>query len=181
MKAHNIRSIFVGVFILAAYGILVSAATQSKAIVLVADIISGLSVVGIAALMFPLFKKVGSAESFTYLLLKIAEGGLMIAGGILYLFDSQQYLRANIYEGVHLYIFIVSGFLFYHLLLKSKLIPRFISIWGMVGIFALTLINTSKLVGIDLSALQFLLILIITNEAFLAGWLMFKGFKVVEE
>lgn len=45
--SNKTRSIFVGVFILVAYGVLASELTDSKAIIMVADVISGLAVMGI--------------------------------------------------------------------------------------------------------------------------------------
>ena len=45
------RAVYVGIMILLAYGVLVSGMTQAKAPVLIADVISGLAVIGIAVLM----------------------------------------------------------------------------------------------------------------------------------
>ena len=49
------RAVYIGIMILLAYGVLVSGMTQAKVPVLIADMISGLSVIGIAVLMYPLF------------------------------------------------------------------------------------------------------------------------------
>lgn len=179
MKAtisHRVRAILVGVFLLVAYGVLASSITQQKFVVMAADVISGLAVIGIAVLMFPLFKPVKRSVSIAYLALKYAEGILMIIGGFVFLSTSTQYLRTSIYEGVHTYVFIISAFLFYYLLYKSKLVPGFISIWGALGIFALLVSTLLGLLQIEYPALDYLLVLIITNEVFLAIWLMVKGF-----
>jgi hypothetical protein len=63
------KAFLVGAFILSAYGMLVYLITQSRIIVMFADIISGLSVIGIAGLMFPLF----NLEQKSYSKLFVAE------------------------------------------------------------------------------------------------------------
>jgi hypothetical protein len=171
------RAILVGVFILVAYGVLVSSITESKIVVMFADVISGLAVIGIAVLMYPLFKETNKQFSKGYLILKYVEGILMIIGGILFLSTSLQYTRSIIYEGFHVYVFIISAFMFYYLLYKSELVPKFISIWGALGIFALLVSTILQLVDINYPMLDYLLVLIITNEVFLAIWLMIKGFN----
>lgn len=144
---------------------------------MVSDIISGLAVIGIAVLIFPLFKSSNKSISVSYLISKYLEGALMIIAGTVFLFASTQSIRDTIYYGIHLYLFIASGFLFYYLLYKSELVPRFISIWGVVGIFALLVSTALKLFSIQYVAIDYLLVLIITNEIFLAIWLMTKGFN----
>jgi hypothetical protein len=168
------RSILVGILILIAYGVLASSITQSKIIVMIADVVSGIAVIGISALMFPLFKEY-QCESYGYLFLKYVEGILMILGGLLFLDSSLQYVRDLIYNNIHIYVFIVSAFIFYHLLYETRIVPRFISVWGAAGIFALLVSTLLKLMNIQYSVIDYLLILIITNEIFLAVWLMIKG------
>ncbi|KYC53305.1 MAG: hypothetical protein AMQ74_00458 [Candidatus Methanofastidiosum methylothiophilum] len=163
-----------------AYGVLVSSITQSKILVMAADVISGFAVIGIAFLMYPIFKMY-KYQSLGYLLLKYVEGTLMIIGGLLFLSSSLQHFRDLIYNNVHIYTFIVGAFIFYYLLYKTRAVPRFISIWGATGIFALMLSTLLKLVGITYPVIDYLLILIITNEIFLAGWLMIKGINTSEK
>jgi hypothetical protein len=170
-------SIIVGVFILTAYSMLIKEINDSKAVVLITDLLSGLSVIGIAALMCPFFKKYLKVASASYLSLKILEGSLMIIGGILFLFEPSQHLREVIYGNIHTYVFIISAFLFYYLLFISKMVPRFLSVWGGIAIFSLLVITVLRLFDMSNPALESLLILIITNELVLSLWLMFKGFN----
>jgi len=95
------------VFILVAYGILINLITPSKPIVMISDIISGLAVIGIAVLMFPLFKPLNKSVSLSYLFSKYLEGILMVIGGIVFLFDSTQSIKDIIYNTIHLCIFIL--------------------------------------------------------------------------
>jgi len=168
------RSILAGVLILVAYGVLASSLTQNRLIVMISDVISGLAVIGVAVLMFPLFKE-HKHLSLSYLLLKYVEGFLMIIGGLIFLNSSLSHFREVVYNNIHIHIFIVSAFVFYYLLYKTRIVPRFISIWGATGIFALLVSAFLKIVNIKYPVIDYLLILIITNEIFLAGWLMMKG------
>lgn len=175
--SNKTRATLVGILILVAYGVLASFLTQNKLIVMLADVISGLAVIGIAVLMFPLFKQLNESLSWWYLILKYAEGISMIIAGLVFIITSLQYIHDIIYNGFHLYVFIISGFVFYYLLYKSELVPRFISIWGALGTLALLVSTLLKLINLHYSIIDYLLVLIITNEVFLAIWLMIKGFN----
>lgn len=181
MKINNkTKAVFAGIFILVAYSMLASEATDIKWVVALLDFISGLAVIGIAAIMYPFFKVAGKKMSLSYLLLKILEGALMIIAGVLFLNNSSQYFREWIYNGIQSYTFISSAFIFYYLLYKTKLVPRYISIWGAVAIFALFTKTVLSFFGLIIPVLDIMLILIITNEIFLAIWLMVKGFNLSE-
>lgn len=169
------RAVFVGIMILLAYGVLVGEITKAKLPVLLADVISGLSVIGIAVLMYPLFKVFNKIISIIYLGLRSVEGLLMIVAGFVYLASASA--RGMIYNDIHQYVFILGCFVFYYLLYISKQIPRFISVWGLLGTAVLALSTGLKLFGQSSQTLDYFLILIITNEVFLAGWLIFKGFS----
>lgn len=176
---NKTRAVLVGILILVAYGVLISSLTQSKIIIMLADTISGLAVIGIAVLMFPFFKQKNKSLSLGYLILKYIEGILMVIAGLVFLSTSLQYMREIIYNGFHVYVFIISGFIFYYLLYKIELVPRFISIWGALGTFALLVSTLLSLINIHYLVIDYLLVLIITNEVFLAIWLMVKGFNPV--
>lgn len=174
----KIPSTAVGILILVAYSMLASVVTNNKWIVMLLDVISGLAVIGIAAIMYPYFKVASKTPALSYLILKILEGALMIISGILFLNNSTQYLRGEIYNSLQLYAFIGSSFVFYYLLSVSKLVPRFISTWGTIAIFVLFVNTVFKLFGVSIEVLEYMLILIITNEIFLALWLIIKGFNI---
>jgi hypothetical protein len=179
MKINTkIRSRLVGLFIITAYGVLISEVTDSRLAVFVTDAVSGWSVIGIAALLFPYFKAVQRKTSYLYLLLKITEGGLMILGGAFFLSRDLQGSRNLIYDGVHLYVFIISGYLFYYLIRKSQIVPKLFAYWGYAAISVLLFTTLFKLVSTNYPpALDTLLVLIITNEIALAVWFILKGFN----
>ena len=171
------KAIYVGVMILLAYGVLISSVTQAKIPVLLADIISGLSVIGIAVLMYPFFKVFNNFVSRIYLVLRYIEGILMVIAGFVFLVSPD--MKEIIYNDIHIYVFILGALVFYYLLYLGKLVPRFISIWGLLGTAILALSTGLKLFGQNFPILDYFLILIVTNEVFLAGWLIFKGFNKV--
>lgn len=177
MNSNRTRATIVGILILVAYSMLASAATDIKWVVTLLDIVSGLAVIGTAMIMFPFFKVSNRQLSIGYTSLKLLEGTLMIAAGVFFLSDSFQGWHAWIYNYPQTYVFIVSAFLFYILLLKTELVPCFISIWGIVAVFTLLIANVTKSLGVNSPALDALMALIITNEVFLAIWLMVKGFN----
>jgi hypothetical protein len=178
MKKTKNTARIIGILILTAYGVLIGEVTKSIYIVLASDVISGLSVIGIAYFLSSYFKTYNNKLTLAYLFVKIMEGALMILGGILYLINSLQYIRGNIYEGIHLYTFIIGGYILYYLMYKTKIVPRFIAIWGFIAISSLFLTTFLKMLNISYpTVLEGLLVLIITNEVFLAFWLIFKGFN----
>jgi len=152
-------------------------ATESRPIVMSLDVISGLAVIGIALLFFRFTIDQHRTLSLTYLGLKFVEGAVMIGAGILFLFDDTNSLRGPIYATVQLYAFGLSAFVFYVLLYKSRLVPRFIAVWGFVAIGALGVKTVLGFAGIQSIYIDGTLVLIITNEFFLAIWLMVRGFS----
>jgi hypothetical protein len=140
------------------------------------EVFAGLSVVAIAVLMFPYLRPYGQRSSLAYLLLKGLEGGLMIIAGGLYFLHSKELLavRDNIYM-VHGYIFALPALLFYALLYKSKLLPRWLSLWGVIAALILIVVNALEVLGV-IPMIEILYLPIVLNELVLALWLIFKGF-----
>jgi hypothetical protein len=64
--------------------------------------------------------------------------------------------------------------LLYGMLYQTKLIPRFISVWRLLGV-AIVLANTLfEMIGVSLTNPGFLML---ANELFLGAWLIVKGFS----
>ena len=177
MTSDRKIAIIVGVLILLAYSLLGSDNPDAKTLGMFLEAISGLAVIAIAILMFPLFRPYHKKASFWYIVSRGIEGGLMIIAGILFLSHSALLLeiRDGIYVG-HGYIFGVAALIFYFLLYQSKLIPRWISVWGGIAAILLTLVNLLEVMGI-IPASMILYLPIILNEIVLAIWLMVKGFN----
>ncbi len=177
MKLHRKKAIIVGALILFAYAVLASAVLDSKMVIMLAEALSGIGVIVIAIIMFPFFKPYGKKTSRWYLLLRGFEGALLIVTGILFLISSTSSLE--IYKFIHLYhgyIFAVAAFFFYYLLYKSKLVPRWLSIWGFLAAIILIIVNLVEITDLA-SPSMFLYLPIVLNEFVLANWLIFKGFN----
>ena len=178
MNTHRKTAIIVGVLILLAYSLLGSDNPDAKILGMFLEVISGLAVIAIAILMFPLFRPYNKTASFWYLVFRGIEGGLMIIAGILFLSHGPLLLeiRAGIYVG-HAYIFAVAALIFYYLLYQSKLVPRWISVWGVIAAILLILVNLLEVMGI-IPGSMVLYLPIILNEIVLAIWLIVKGFNL---
>jgi hypothetical protein len=82
-----------------------------------------------------------------------------------------------IYANFHIYFFIAGALLLYLLLFRTRLVPGFFSVWGMVGSVILLLVQLLGLAGIKNVILDAMLMPIVGNEVALAIWLMVKGFS----
>jgi hypothetical protein len=177
MNKYRKTSIIVGVLILVAYSVIGSGNPEAKVLGMVLEVISGLAVITIAVLMFPLFKPYNKKASFWYIFFRSIEGGLLVVTGILFL--SQNTRLLEIYAGIHAghaYIFAMAAMIFYYLLYQSKLIPRWISGWGVIAAILLILVNLLEVTSI-IPELMILYLPIILNELVLAIWLLVKGFN----
>ena len=89
-------------------------------------------------------------------------------------------MKSNIISSFTTIVFILGALMFYFLLYRSKLVPRWISVWGLVaaipyaaaGVFGIFgTIDSTSTVG---SVLQLPLAV---QEMVLAVWLIVKGFN----
>jgi hypothetical protein len=171
------NAVIVGVLILVAYSMLGSGNPDAKTLGMILEVISGAAVIGISIIMFPLFKPYNKKLSLGYIFFRIIEGGLMFITGILFLSNNTQLLaiRDGIWKG-HAYVFIVAAFAFYYLLYISKLIPKWLSGWGIIANILLLIANLLETANI-IPSLMILYLPIIANEVILAIWLIVKGFN----
>ncbi len=177
LKKH--RAIIVGVLILVAYSMLIYTITNNIILGVITDIISGLAVIGIPLLMFPIFNTTKNKTlNNAYLISRFFEGILMIIGGFFILIPSLEPYRESIYSNIHIYFFISGALFFYVLFYRTQVIPRFISVWGVLATIILLIITILRLFGINSTIMDVLLTPMILNEIFLAIWLIIKGFKL---
>ena len=126
---------------------------------MVLELIAAASVVGIAATLFSVLKKHSERMALTYVGLRIVEAVTLV----IYVFGmpsiltlSREYLKAGapsapyfqalgasllaatywVYPMVA-FFFSLGALLFYHLLHRSRLITRFIPVWGLIGVVLL--------------------------------------------
>jgi hypothetical protein len=164
------------------------------------ELINGLAVIGIAVAMYPIFRKQYEALALGYVALRIIEAVIIVAAVIsplALIALSQEYINAGapdttyfqtlgssllavraIWVSTMLAIFFGLGaLLFYYLLFQTKLVPRFISVWGFIAVALVLTWNLLEFFGIHISAGIILALPMILNEIFLGIWLIVKGFN----
>lgn len=170
------------------------------AICVLLELINGIAVVGIAVMLFPIFRRRDEALALGYVAFRIIEAVIIIAAVVspLALISlSQEYVAAGapdasrfealgssllatreIWAGQLLGIFFcVAALLLYYLLFRTKLVPRWLSGWGFVAVALVLAWNILELVGISISIGIVLALPMILNEIVLAIWLIVKGFS----
>jgi hypothetical protein len=173
--------------------------TQVIAAVLL-ELVNCAAVVGIAVGLFPILKKQSEALALGYVGIRVIEAVILVAAVItpLSLITlSQEYVatgasdasylqtlgtlllavRANLTGLLTSLFFGLGAVLLYTSLYRSRLVPRFISVWGLLAIAALLAWNLSEAFGMSISAGMVFGLPIILNEIFLGIWLIVKGFN----
>ena len=84
----------------------------------------------------------------------------------------------EIYRDHKIIIYCLGAYMFYYLLFKSKLIPRFISVWGLIAVAIL--FTEMMLITFGDSLRMILMIPMGLNEIFLGIWLIVKGFNLTQ-
>jgi hypothetical protein len=157
------------------------------------------SVVAIPILMYPIFKKYSESLALGYVVARIFEGffDIVIAMSMLLLLTlSREFVEAGapvdsyfqtsgaLLFGVHDWSSILENFpyclgalIFYYLLYRTGLIPRWLSVWGLLG--AALFLATAPFRMFDLlpPSTVALVVPLILNELVLAIWLIVKGFN----
>jgi len=176
------RAILVGMLIILAYSMLTYDITGNEVIGFIADEVSGLAVIGIALLMYPIFalsdKKL---INYIYFASRLIEGLLMVMGGCFIIFGNSDSIRGMIYSNIHIWFFIVGALTFYYLLYLTKAVPRYIAVWGLVASALLIPNAVFTILGLESTFLGILVLPMILNELYLAIRLIIKGFVVESE
>lgn len=160
-------------------------------------LIDAIAVVGIAITLYPILKKGNEILSIGYVGARIMEGVLFILYVIILLTIltlGQEYVKAgapgdstyrtlgsmlittsdwtfSIRYGI---VFTLSAMILNYILFESKLVPRWISVWGMIG--AILPFVFSIPVFFNISMIDILNLPIAVQEMVFAVWLIVKGF-----
>ena len=161
-------------------------------------VIMAVAVAGIAIVIYPILKKHNEALALGYVGARIGEGIFFIVNVITMLTLltlSQEFVQAGapdasyyqtlgtllLAAGDWAYLFgfglffTLSALILNFVLYQSKLIPRWLSVWGFVGgalIFVYYLIQP-----LSISLVEILFLPIAVQEMVFAVWLIFKGFN----
>lgn len=183
---------------------LTKAAANPNQVIIAAifQFVMSLAYVGIAILLYPIIKKFGDSLSIGFLSLRIIAAALVIVGAILLLSIlvlSQEFVQnpsqnilalealGNVLKTTrdyinHVFMILVlctGNFMFYILLLKSKLIPRWLSVWGLFGNFLSVIASVLILFQVvEIITPEYLALNVPTaiQELILGIWLIVKGF-----
>lgn len=160
------------------------------------ELLNGIAVVGIGILVYPLFRRFSRLSAVGYLALRVLEAVfccLIVISPLTLLNLSQATFEPAVTEaiaslsiaqrgalsGLLLPIFFgLAALVFYITIYKARLLPRWISLWGLVGAVLILVMNLLLTYQVNLGDLAMLFALpIITNEIFLGIWLIAKGFE----
>ncbi|NIM47080.1 MAG: DUF4386 family protein [Candidatus Aenigmarchaeota archaeon] len=176
----------------------VSANETQVWIVMFLEFIWALSVVGIPVMLFPILKKYNETLTRGFFSLRFIEAITTIIGtiGLLTLLTlSQEFIQAGAPVASHYQVlgslliaarnwnfmigsglvFSLSAIILNYVLYKSKLIPRWLSGWGLIGAILCFSTFFLQFFGIYL---EILFVPIAVQEMIFAVWLIFKGFNL---
>lgn len=175
-------AIIIGALIIIAYGTISSLFIESKIINGILELISGIAVIGAAVLYFPILKPHNKNLNLSYFVIKTIEGTLIIISAIILMTMAPSTLATDLrnllYDVFILYLFGVRFLILNIVFYQSKLVPRFISIWGIIAsVLMLVASSINMIVGITLIPMDLSNFPVIINEIFLAVWLIAKGFN----
>jgi hypothetical protein len=164
------------------------------------EMINCAAVVGIAAVLYPVLRRFGQSSAVGYVAFRAIEAGLLAVAAVIPLAlvglsrDPAQAqaaatsslgglapvllsMREQFFGLGFVVFFCLGAALLYAVLYRSRLVPRFISAWGLVGVAAVFVWNLMAALGADGGAAGAILAVpIIANEIFLGAWLIAKGF-----
>lgn len=165
-------------------------------------LIDTVAVVGIAVIIFPVLRRVNESLALWYVGARITESILFI----FYVFSvlmlvtlSQNSANAGAIDSPHLQtsgdllvavgewidvvnytaVFAIGALFLYSMLYTSRLVPRFLSVWGFIGGICCIVAGLSIMFGVDSSSMVVIALFlpIAVNEMALAIWLIAKGFN----
>ncbi|MDJ0640488.1 MAG: DUF4386 domain-containing protein [Paracoccaceae bacterium] len=159
------------------------------ALAVVLEIVNGLASAGIALALYPVLRHVSELMATGYLGLRIIEGALGVAAAASLMLIAVREPDTSAWAVAHhdatfllvLIVFCVGTFCFYPLLYKYRLVPRLLSLWGIIGGLMLLISCLLILFGrIEIGGITDLVLSlpIWINEMVLAVWLFTRGFDL---
>jgi len=166
------------------------------------DAMNSAAVVAIAVMLFPILKKHHEALAMGYVASRILESMILVVGHISQLALvqlSREYVRTGSQDASYflpsgtllqaasawtfllgpMIVLSLTALILNQILYQSRLVPRFISVWGLIGAVSMFAAGLSGMFGLSpISTLMILLGLpLALNEMVLAVWLIVKGFN----
>lgn len=183
------------------YLIKVSANANQVIIGALLVLIMAFACAGIAIWLYPVIRKHNEALALGSVGFRLMEGVFHLVGviGLLSLVTlSQEYVQAGAPDASYFqtsgtlllaardwagvlgsFAFILGALMYYYIFYQSKLIPRWLSGWGLIGVPFWLAVSVLTMFGLDPSSTisTLLYIPIAVNEMVLAVWLIVKGFN----
>lgn len=179
----------------------ISASTDSLLISGFSNLVMAICVVAIAVVIFPVLKRANLTLAIGFITVRVIEGVLIIIGTLAMLSLAQistDYVQVAPGENAAIsalgtlmlgmmaqafaigtkIIFSLSALILYYLLFTSKLLPRFLTIWGFAGGVLLLVSGVLDVSGVKIEGLEPILVApIALNEMVMAVWLIIRGFS----
>jgi hypothetical protein len=193
----------IGKPILDAPDYLTNISANESQIIIVAFLVflMGVACAGIGLALYPIMKKYSTGLAIGVVGFRVAEGIIEILGGVItigLLGLSQEFVKAGapdaayfqtigtvlkagdawLSNGVTLLLWCIGAFMYYSLFYQYQLVPRWLSVWGLVGIALVTIGSVLVMLHVipGFGTVQMLLNLpIFPQEMVLAVWLIAKG------
>jgi hypothetical protein len=163
------------------------------------ELANGVAYIGIAVLMFSVLRQRFESMALWYVCFRIIEfvmQTLSDLGPLALLNVSEEFVnagapdsspfqalgtlllaeRAWAFQMVTISL-VLGALMFYYMLHQTRLVPRFISVWGLTAATAVIATAMLDVFGIEPGSLEFLGVLMLLNELFLGVWLIVKGFN----
>jgi hypothetical protein len=160
------------------------------------DMLTALGVIFLGAILFITVRKQNEKMALTALGFYILEGALLavsrietfsllrisqeyvIAGQPAMLqtfgnlaFDSMEFVGSTL----HMLAFCLGGILFYYLLDKLRVVPRALSLWGLIAVFPLLIGTLAQIFGYTIPFIFY--VPYVPFELVIAVWILIKGIK----
>jgi hypothetical protein len=166
------------------------------------ELINDAAVIGIPVVLFPVLKKYSERLALGYFGFRIIEAVILIVSktSLLSLITlSQEFLAAGTSDTgyfqtlgavalaerswasqIQVVFFVLSALLFYYVLYQTRLLPRFLSIWGFIAVASLIAANVLPVPDLNqgFNPAQLLFLPIFLSEILVAIWLIVKGFNL---
>lgn len=164
------------------------------------ELINCAAVVGIAVMLFPILKEYREALALGYVGFRVVEAVVLAVGvlsPLVLVTLSHEYVAAGASDASSFQtwgtlamearaqlaglltplFFALGAVLLYSYVYQSKLVPRFISVWGLIAVALVLVWNLLETFGISVPAGMAFGPPIILNEVFLGIWLIVRGFN----
>lgn len=162
------------------------------------ELLNAMAVVGIAMFLSPVLKKYNEAFALGYFGFRVLESALLLASAIsplVLVALSKNYISAGAAEGsffdttgnlllaahsaffqVAMIVLSLGSLLLCHVLYRSRLVPRFLSVIGFIGYAALFASGCLAIIGQEIGAVLYVPGAIF--EIVFPVWIIVKGFKL---